>query len=386
MNVFAKMLVKPKEDITSVKVREKLGKRTGILGILLNTVLATAKIVCGAIFGIVSILADGFNNLTDCGSNVVSYIGFKMSGKPADKEHPFGHERAESLSALIVSILIIVVAFELLMQSIDKITNPTPSLFSYVLIIVLAISIAVKILMFLINNGLGKAIDSKSLIATGKDSLSDVIATSSVLIALLISEFTGVNLDAYAGIIVSIFIFITGIQLVIETISHLLGKAPSKEIIKEIEDRIMAYPEAHGIHDLAVHNYGPNKMYATVHVEVDSSMPIMSAHDLADNIEKDFIENTSIILTVHIDPLVLNDPVINKYREETEQAIFDINPVLKIHDFRIVGAVTHTNLVFDVAVPFDVKDTDAELEQKIKSALEKPEIGVVVTIERQNLD
>ena len=386
MNFLLKLFVKNNDDLTNDKVRESCGKKAGVLGIILNTLLATGKIVIGAISGAVSVLADGLNNLTDCGSNVVSIIGFKMSGKPADKEHPFGHQRAETVSALLVSMLILVVAFEVAKESIGKILNPEIKELSTWLIIILSISVVVKLFMFFVNRTLGKATNSSSLLATSVDSLSDSVATLVVLIAFIISHFTGVQLDGYAGVLVAIFICFSGIGLLKETVSHLLGKAPDQELVESIKQRVFAYKNVHGIHDLAVHNYGPNKLYATVHVEIDSQMPIMASHDLADAIEKDFADNTNILLTVHIDPLVLNDPIVNAYREGTEKAIESISPTLSIHDFRVVGGETHTNLVFDIAVPFDYELSNLQLEELVKEKVKdnREDIGVVCTIERQN--
>ncbi len=385
MKFLTKLFIKKDDNPKDEKVRERCGKNAGILCIILNTLLAGGKIVVGALSGAISVLADGLNNLTDCGSNVVSVIGFKMSGKPADKEHPFGHQRAESISAFLISTLIIFVAVELLITSIEKIITPVANQFSIYLVIVLAVAVLIKLFMFVLNRALGKATDSEALKATGADSLSDSISTFAVLIALIISHFTGVILDGYAGVAVSLFIGFTGVKLLLETISHLIGKAPDIETVKMIEKRVMAFPEVHGIHDLAVHIYGQNKMYATVHVEVDNEIGIMHSHDLADAIEKDFFENTNVILTVHIDPLVLNDPKVNELRDYAEKIVFDLDPTYKIHDFRMVGGKTHANMVFDVAVPFDGNLTLNEIEEKIKDrvAKERQNIGVVVTVERQ---
>ncbi len=388
MNFLTKLFIKKGENPKNEKVRERCGKNAGILCIILNSLLAGGKIVVGAISGAISVLADGLNNLTDCGSNVVSVIGFKMSGKPADKEHPFGHQRAESISAFLISTLIIFVAVELLITSIEKIITPVKNEFSVYLIVVLAVAVAVKLFMFLLNRTLGKATDSEALKATGADSLSDSISTLAVLIALIISHYTDVILDGYAGVAVSLFIGFTGVKLLLETISHLIGKAPDAETVKMIEERVLTFPEVHGIHDLAVHIYGQNKMYATVHVEVDCDIGIMHSHDLADAIEKDFLDNTNVILTVHIDPLVLSDPKVNELRDYAYKIVYDIDPTFKMHDFRMVGGKTHANMVFDVAVPFDSKLTLSEIEQKIKDRVygERQNLGVVVTVERQMTD
>lgn len=388
MNIIVKTFAKGHQDLTTDKAREACGKRAGFMCIILNTIMSIGKILLGILSGAVSVLADGLNNLTDCASNVVAVIGFKMSGKPADKEHPFGHQRAETVSALFVSVLILVVAFELVKESIGKIITPTPSDFSLWLVIILGVSVLLKLFMFAVNRTLGKATNSNTLKATSIDSLADSISTSVVLGALIVSHFTGIVLDGYAGILVALFIAFSGIGLLKETISHLIGKAPDGEIVKDIKQRIFAFNDVHGIHDLAVHNYGPNKMYATVHVEIDSRIPIMASHDLADAIEKDFVDNTDILLTVHIDPLVLDDPIVNAYREQTEKAILEISTNLSMHDFRVVGAVTHTNFVFDVATPFEFPLSDQELLKQINKKVKngRKDIGVVCTIERQNVE
>ncbi len=385
MNLIKKLFFKNEQNPQSEIARETCGSRVNILCIILNTILAGAKIALGVISGAVSILADGFNNLTDCGSNVVSIIGIKVSGKPADKEHPFGHQRAESVCALLISALILVVAFELAVESINKIISPEPSVLTLYLIIILAVAILVKVFMAVLNFYLGKLTGSQTLKATALDSLSDSIATTAVLISFTISYFTDFYLDGYVGILVSLFIAFSGFKIMKETVSGLLGLAPDKEVVKDIVDRVMTFPGVHGFHDLAVHNYGPSKMYATIHIEVNSSMPIMHAHELADDIERHFIENTNIILTVHIDPLVLDDPIINELRDMTNAKIATLNPNFKTHDFRVVGGKTQKNIVFDIAVPFDTEDSDEKIEQNVKLLLSDENTGVVVTVERQNI-
>ena len=365
-----------------------MGKFSGALGIALNTLLAAGKIAVGALFGMISVLADGMNNLTDCGSNVVSVIGFKMSGKPADKEHPFGHQRAESISALVIALIVLVVAVELAVQSVEKIISPTESEFSYWLVAVLAVSVAVKLFMFFLNRSLAKAVDSEALKATAADSISDAIATAAVLLSLLISQWTEFNLDGYMGAAVAVFIAFTGGSILKETVSRLLGKAPDADVVKKIEQKILSFEGVRGLHDLTVHSYGQNKLYATAHVEVDSRMPIMDAHDLADAIEKDFAADTDIALTVHIDPLVFDDPKVNRYREEAERIVGNIDGRFRMHDFRVVGGTMHSNLVFDVAVPFDCALSEAEILARIKDgvSLLGENLDAVVTVERQNLE
>lgn len=386
--MLSKIFLHKKDDPTDPAVRARCGRNAGIFGIVLNTLLAAGKIIVGSISGAISVTADGLNNLTDCGSNVVSVIGFKMSEKPADKEHPFGHRRAESVASLLIAVIILVVAAELIMQSAEKIFSPSETDISLLVLIVLSVSVAVKLFMFLFNRSLGKAISSETLKATAADSISDAIATTAVLISAIISRFTSLELDGYLGVVVALFIAVTGIGILKDTISNLLGKAPDPEIVRDIEKRVLSFENVRGLHDLTVHDYGQNKLYATVHVEVDAQMSITSAHDLADRIEKDFADHTAIALTVHIDPLVYDDPELNHLRDEIYRIVDEIDPSLKMHDFRMVGGETHKNLVFDVAAPFDCKLSDAEILQRIKDSVSLLDghYDAVATIERQNIE
>ncbi len=384
MSIF----LKKTDDVNDISVRARCGRRAGILGIFLNTLLAAGKITIGAVSGAISVLADGLNNLTDCGSNVVSVIGFKMSEKPADKEHPFGHRRAESVASLLISVIILVVAVELAVQSADKLLNPSETDFSFLLMGVLALSVAVKLFMFFLNRSLGKKLSSEALLATAADSISDTVATSIVLISAVISRFAGVNLDGWLGIAVALFIAFTGFSILKETVSGLLGRAPDAQTVADIEKRVLAFDGVKGVHDLIVHDYGQNKMYATVHVEVSDNLSITAAHDLADNIEKNFAAETGIELTVHIDPLVFGDPVVDLLKEQTESIVSGIDPAFQVHDFRVVGGEQHKNLVFEVAIPFDCALSETEILRRIREGVTRLNGGAcdcVVTVEKQNL-
>lgn len=383
--MLAKLFLRRGETLETPAARGRIGRFSGGLGIALNTLLAAGKMAAGALAGSVSVVADGLNNLTDCGSNVVSIIGFKMSEKPADKEHPFGHQRAESVSALVIAVIVLVVAAELAIQSAETIFSPAESDFSVLTIAVLAASIAVKLFMFFFNRSLGKAIGSETLKATATDSISDAAATSAVLISLFISHYTNVQLDGYMGIAVAVFIAFSGVGILKETVSNLLGRAADADTIAEIKAQICSFAGVHGVHDLVIHDYGRSKLFATVHVEVDANMPIMAAHDLADEIEKSIGRSMGILLTVHIDPLVLDDPKINRFRAEAEAVVHAIDPLFQVHDFRVVGGTTHSNLVFDVAVPFDCRLSDAQIEQRIRDgiSLSDENLDAVVTVERQ---
>ena len=368
--------------------RVRAGVASGVLGIACNVVLAAAKIAVGALSGVLSLLADGVNNLTDCGSNAVSLIGFKVSGKPADREHPFGHRRAESVSALIVAVIVLAVAAELAVQSVQRILAPEESVFTLVLILVPAASIAVKLFLFLFNFTLARRLGSDVLKATALDSLTDCAATAAVLACLLISHYTGVGLDGYAGVVVAAFIAFAGGSVLKETVSKLLGSAPEADTVRALKERILAFAGVRGVHDLTVHSYGAGKLYATVHVEVDANMPIMDAHDLADAIEKAEEAATGALLTVHIDPLVYGDERVDRLRAETEQAAARIDPRLHVHDFRVVGGSAHTNLVFEVAVPFDCALSEREITERLRADIcaREANTDVVATAERQNVE
>ena len=369
-------------------MRARAGVRSGILGIVCNILLAGAKIAAGALSGTLSLLADGVNNLTDCGSNAVSLIGFKVSEKPADSEHPFGHRRAESVAALIVSVIVLAVAAELAVQSFERIFAPEAGGFSLLLVLVPAASIAVKLFLFAFNFSLAKRLRSDVLRATALDSLSDCIATAVVLGGMLVTRYTNVVLDGYAGLLVVVFIAFTGVSVLKETVSKLLGSAPDAETVQAIRACVLAFAGARGVHDLTVHSYGTGKLYATVHVEVDAHMPLTEAHDLADAIERAAAEKTGALLTVHIDPLVYGDERVDRLLEEAERAAAAIDPRFRVHDFRVVGGAAHTNLVFEVAIPFDCRLSDADVLARLKEALCSREghTDVVVSVERQNLE
>ena len=384
-NLLVRLFVKNSNNTSDPAVRENYGKMASIVCIVLNMVLSAGKIILGLLSGAISVTADGFNNLTDCGSNVVSLISFKVAGKPADKEHPFGHQRIEYISAMIVSFIVLMLAVELASESFNKIFNPEPSEMSYLMLGVLAFSVLVKVWMFFFNRKLGKTVDSEVLKATATDSLTDAISTTAVTVAVIISHFVNFNLDGYMGLAVAVVIAWAGIDILKDTMSKLLGQAPDKTLIEGIRSRIMAYEGVLGIHDLAVHNYGPHKYYASVHVEVDAKVPTMESHDLMDRIERDFAENTDIVLIIHSDPVVTDDPEINLLKQKVTEMVTSIDERFRIHDFRAVKGVTHTNLIFDVAIPFDTKLSAEEIKTRISQLVSAydPTLFVVATVEKQ---
>ncbi len=387
-NLLLKLFIKNYKDSNSHAVRESVGKLASIVSILCNVVLSVAKILVGVIFGIISVTADGLNNLTDCGSNIISLISFKLSNKPADKEHPYGHQRLEYVASMVVGIIVLLLAFEVLSSSIDKIVSPQLSELKVWTIIALGSSIVIKLFMYFFNNKLGKNYNSELLKATAKDSLSDTIATTAVLISVIVAHFTGfVYLDGIMGCVVAILIGFAGFGILKDTLSLLLGEAPNKELINQIVTRIKKFKGIYGIHDLNVHNYGPSKYYASVHCEVDSSVPILDSHDLIDQIERDFLENTDIILVIHLDPVVIGDPELDTYKEQVIKIVVGLDNHFTIHDFRMVKGPTHTNLIFDVAVHFDTKLSDQQIIDHIQREISmlNPEtnIYVVPTVEKQ---
>lgn len=367
------------------KGKERGGKIASIVGIIVNLLLALSKIIVGVIFGVISVMADGLNNLTDCGSSIVSFVSFKISSKPADSKHPYGHERMEYVSSLIVSFLIVIIAFELFKESIDGIFSPRALDFSYIVIVILILSICVKCGLYFYNKYMAVKINSDILRATAVDSLSDCISTSIVLLAMLIGKWTGFNIDGYAGLIVAIFIFVAGVKILLEMTSKLIGQAPDKEVTDSIKDRIKAHKDIIGIHDLNVYNYGPNKYFASVHMELDADLDTLVAHEIIDEVEREFLNETNIVLTGHYDPIVVDDDEVGILREMVMRMVKELNENYSMHDFRMVKGPHKTNIIFEVAVPLDTKQSNEEiinfLKEKIAGVDEK--YMPVIVVEKQ---
>ena len=389
-NLILKLFVKNHTDTKNAKVREQVGKVASVVGIVVNLVLSLCKIAVGTLFGLISVMADGFNNLTDCGSNIVSLISFKLASRPADKEHPYGHARIEYVASMIVGFIVMLLAFELGSESVNKIVdlvkgNSTQVTFEVITVVVLGISILGKLWFYFFNSKLAKTYNAELLKATASDSLSDVFATTAVLVSVVISPFTGFNTDGIMGIVVAVLIAIAGVGILRDTLNHLLGASPTEELIKSIEERIRCFDGVLGIHDLHVHNYGPNKFYASVHVEVDSAVDVMESHDMIDEIERDFANNTDIMLVIHLDPIVIGDPELDTYRQEILAIVQQLDKAFDIHDFRMVKGPTHTNLIFDVAVSYDTKLTSTQIVEHIQQqiSLAHPNVYVVPTVERK---
>lgn len=366
-----------------IKVREHYGRFSGAVGIITNTLLFMMKMITGLAFNSISIMADAINNLSDCGSSVVTLVGFKMAGKPADEEHPYGHARIEYLSGLFVSFVILIIGFQLVQSSFGKILNPQKTAFGVIAVVVLIVSALIKLWQGWFYKKVGKIISSTTLIVTAADSNNDVFSTLAVLAGVLITYFTGFNLDGYMGLVVAILIMVTGVRLIIDTSNPLLGTAPSKELVDEIYKKIMSYNGILGTHDLNVHNYGPMRRFASVHCEVSAGQDIMVSHDIIDTIERDFLREKGIHLVIHLDPIVTNDERTNNLKACVREIIQSISPKISIHDFRVVWGTTHTNLIFDVCVAFGFSISDSDLTNLIAEKISEFNLTyfVVLTVD-----
>ncbi len=359
--LLLRLFVKDHINTSNTRVREAYGKLSGITGIIINLVLFAVKITAGTLAGSISITADAVNNLSDSGSSIVTLISFKISGKPADAKHPYGHARMEYVSGLIVSIIVMFLGLQLILSSVGKIIEPQAGRFSWLVVIILIISIFLKLWLCLFYRRLGRMIGSDAIKAAAVDSRNDIIATAAVLTATVISRLTSFNMDGYMGAAVALFIVISGIQLIFDTVSPLLGTAPSKEMVDSIYKKILSYEGISGLHDLTVHNYGVARYFASVHCEVSADQDIMVSHDIIDNIERDFLKDLDIHLVIHLDPIITDNERINILKSAVQSLVKQISPEINIHDFRVVYGITHSNLVFDVVVPFEYKYSDDEL-------------------------
>lgn len=384
-DLILRIFVRDHKNTEDPAVRDKCGRVAGAVGIVTNFLLFLMKIIVGTVFHSVSVTADAVNNLTDSGSSVVTLIGFKMASKPADEKHPFGHARIEYLSGVIVSFIVIFLGLQLGMSSIEKILMPEENALTPVALVVLVISILAKLWQCLFYRKVGRMIKSESVEATSKDSRNDVIATSVVLLGAVITMLTGVNLDGYMGAAVALFIVFSGVQLTISTADPLLGQAPEGELVQTITEKMLSYPGIIGMHDLAVHNYGVGRCFASAHCEVDAKNDILVSHDLIDNIERDFSRDLGIHMVIHLDPVIVGDARTDALHRKVQSLITALYPTVTIHDFRVIWGVTHSNIVFDAAVPFAVKDSDAVITQKLGAEIQKldPDYRTVVTIDRR---
>ena len=382
--LLLKLFVKNYQETTNPQVRSKYGILSGVVGIVVNIILCSAKIIVGLISGSVSILADGINNLSDAGTAIVTMVGFKLSSAPADEKHPFGHERIEYISGMIISIIIILIGFSLFTTSIEKIITPEDVEISYYLFIVLGISIFIKLWQGIFNRGLGKMIDSSTLLATAQDSLNDVISTSAVILGIVISLIFKINVDGYVGILVSIFIFKSGIDLVKDAAAPLIGVNPTDEEIQEVTEKILSYDGVLGIHDLVFHSYGPSKKFITAHAEVDANANFLECHDIMDNIEKDFKNDLNIDLVIHMDPIDITNPETMRIKTMVVEIVSSYDPKFSIHDFRVVHGTTHTNVLFDLVIPYKYPLTISQLKKEISELIkiQNNKLEVIINVDQ----
>ena len=385
--LLRKLFIKDYLNVNDPKIREKHGILASFVGIITNLILTTFKILIGIITASISIIADALNNLTDMASCIVNLFGFKLANKPADKKHPFGHERIEYIAGLIISFIIIVLAVVLGYTSVLKIINQTNDTnISVWTFIILGGAILVKIWQSFFYRSLAKTINSVSLKASAQDSLNDVISTAVVLVVSIICYATNgqVNLDSYAGILVALFIVYSGIKLVIETANPLIGISPDNELVKKVVDDILLYDGVLGIHDLMCHSYGPTKVFMTIHVEVDSSVDVLVSHDLIDNIENEVGKKHNLMLTIHMDPIDTKSEETIKLKEQTNKILNNLDSSLTFHDFRIVKGETHTNVLFDVVMSFESKLSEDDVINYLKEEFNKinKKYNLVIKIDR----
>ena len=369
---------------TDVSVRKTCGTIASIVGISINLLLFAGKFIAGTLAGSISITADALNNLSDAASSVISLVSFRISAKPADRDHPFGHERFEYVASLIVSFIMLIIGFEPFTDSIDKIIHPAETEFSLLAVCVLVVSICFKLILYFFYRSVGRAVDSSVMMASSADSLSDVVSTGAVLIALFVSHLTRINLDGYIGAAVSIFIFISGLKILNENKNHIIGTAPDPELVEKIKSEARSHPEILGIHDMMIHNYGTSRCFATFHAEVDGRDDIFKSHDVIDLIERDVFEKYGVQCVIHLDPIETDNELVNELREDIYESVKGIDERLSVHDFRLVPGVTHTNLIFDVFVPFEVTTGDEELRSLINAKVKSISTGyhTVITFDR----
>ena len=366
---LTKLILPQRADPADPAVRARVGKRSGILGILANVLLFAGKLVIGTVSGSVSITADAMNNLSDATSSIVTIVGFRLAERPADENHPYGHARFEYLSGLAVAAMIVVIGFELAKTSFDKILHPEPVVFSGALVAVLLLSIGVKLILAAVNGSLGRAIDSTALLATAADSRNDCIATGAVLLSAVFAHLTSINVDGYAGLAVALFILYSGANTAKETISPLLGEAADPELQRTIVAALRSNDKVLGYHDLMVHDYGPGQRFASVHVEMDMREDVLTCHTIIDDIERQVLDSHGIHLVIHYDPVITDDEELNRMRSSVDKVLKSIDPRISIHDFRMVRGDTHTNLIFDMILPYDLDDQRQQIKRQLDAAI-----------------
>lgn len=363
--LLCRIFIRDRERTDDARVRSAYGTLSGVVGICANLLLCMFKMAVGILSSSLAITADAWNNLTDAGSSVISMVSFRIAAKPADRDHPFGHARIEYVASILVSFLILLIGAELLFSSVGKIFKPTVIVFRWAAIVILAVSILIKLWLAVFNRTLSHRLDSEILRATASDCLMDAISTSAVLISQIVFHIFSFNIDAYIGLAVSLLICVAGARILNSTKNSILGEAPVEKTVEDIRRIVSEYPDALGIHDLLVHSYGNGHLFASLHIEVDGGKDIFETHDTIDCIERRITEELGIICTIHLDPIVTDDEKVAALRREVEAAVKLADERLSVHDFRFVAGPTHTNVIFDLAVPFELR-TDAErLKERI---------------------
>lgn len=382
---LVRKFVKNYDDTESTSVRTSYGVLSSFVGIFCNVLLCAAKISIGALMHSISVMADGINNLSDAASSIIGYVGVKMAEKPADEEHPFGHGRMEYIAALVVAFLVIEVGFSFLKTSIGKLKNPEDIMFEWIPFLILLLSIGVKLWMAAFNRKLGKRIDSKVMLATAADSMGDVITTSATVISILVCSFTGYNIDAIAGVLVSLVVMWAGVGIAKDTLEPLIGQAPDPELANRLRKEVENYEGIVGTHDLIIHNYGPNRSMASIHAEVPRDVDIEVSHEIIDRIEREVSKKMGIFLVIHMDPVEIRDERVLSVKETLQNVLEEIDSEIKFHDFRIVRGEKRINLIFDVVVPFSYNERkQKELEKQISQNMMERDARFccVITVEK----
>lgn len=388
ITALCKCLIRGWDKPGDPKTRERGGNVASFVGILINLLLFAGKFTVGVATASIAMQADAFNNLSDAGSSVISLVSFRLASRPADKSHPFGHARYEYLASMVVAILILLLGYELIRSSIDKIVQPDPVGFSWLSVCVLAVSIAFKLFLYLFYKKVGGHIGSPVLEASSMDSISDVMATGAVLLSTIVSPLVNFQLDGYIGVAVACFIIFTAIQIIRQALSDLLGAPASAETVQRIADAVSRHPGVLGIHDLIVHDYGPGRCFASLHVEVSASDDILESHDMIDNIERELNHELGIEAVVHMDPIVVDDARVNELREFAHSALNEVDGSLSLHDFRVVIGSTHSNCIFDVLVPYDCRLSDEQIKERMERKLAErdSQLFAVIRIDRTYVD
>ncbi len=371
VDFLVKHFVRDYEKLDDGRVRERYGMLSSVVGILCNLIIFSSKLVIGTLVHSIAIISDGFNNMSDCASCIVTMFGYKMAAKPADKDHPFGHGRMEYLTSLVIAAVIVVVGCELLKSSVKKIVHPEAVTFSIAALVILIISILIKIWMGFFNKKLGTRIQSSVMLATAQDSFSDVFATLATLIALVASLWTDAPIDGIMGVLVSAFILISGFGIIRDTVDQLLGKPADEGIVNSLKEMVGESVVALGMHDLIIHSYGPGNLIGSVHIEVDAANPILDIHDAIDELERNIYEELHIRMTIHMDPIEVGNTEVEAYKRMMTEIVTAIDDRLSIHDFRVVSGPTHTNFIFDLLIPYDCQLTEVYIREQIDRRLEQ---------------